>query len=90
MPLCLMVKYELAFEFRSKVEQIEGCKVSKVIEIKSGELLQYWVDCPTELEEQITDFAFMTFIRNPIFQKYYKGTKAFEKIAEKYLAENEN
>ena len=40
-PLCLTVKYALAFEFRALVERIADCKVKNVIEIKSGELLQY-------------------------------------------------
>lgn len=86
-PLCLTVKYALAFEFRALVEQIPDCKIKNVIEIKSGELLQYLIGCPQEKENQIVDLAFMTWIKNPVFQKYYHNTKAFQNIAEKYVAE---
>src|SRR6185503_8585690 len=86
-PLCLTVKYALVFEFRALVEKEPDCKVRNVIEIKSGELLQYWIDCPKEKDNLITDMAFMTWIKNPIFQKYYHHTEAFKEIAEKYIEE---
>lgn len=86
-PLCLTVKYALAFEFRSLVEQMKDCKIKNVIEIKSGELLQYWIECPKEKENEITDMAFMTWIKNPVFQKYYHNTKAFKEIADTYVLE---
>jgi hypothetical protein len=86
-PLCLTVKYALAFEFRALVERMQDCKVKNVIEIKSGELLQYWIECPKEKENEITDMAFMTWIKNPVFQKYYHDTRAFQEIAEKYVSE---
>jgi hypothetical protein len=86
-PLCLTVKYALAFDFRALVEQMQDCKIKNVIEIKSGELLQYWIDCPKEKENDITDMAFMTWIKNPVFQKYYHDTRAFKEIAEKYVTE---
>lgn len=86
-PLCLTVKYALAFEFRALVERIADCKVKNVIEIKSGELLQYCIECPKEKENEITDMAFMTWIKNPVFQKYYHDTRAFQEIADKYVSE---
>lgn len=85
-PLCLTVKYDLASEFRSLVES-EGCKIRNVIEIQSGKLIQYWIDCPKEKENLVTDMAFMTWIKNPVFQKYYHATKAFEAISENYITE---
>ena len=33
-PLCLTVKYALAFEFRALVEKMQDCKIKNVIEIK--------------------------------------------------------
>lgn len=86
-PLCLTVKYALAFEFRALVERMQDCKIKNVIEIKSCELLQYWIECPKEKENEITDMAFMTWIKNPVFQKYYHDTRAFQEIAEKYVSE---
>lgn len=86
-PLCLIVKYELSSEFVSKVNSEKDCKVQKVIEILNCKMLQYWIDCPKEKERLITDYAFMTWIKNPVFQKYYHGTKAFDEIAEQYIAE---
>jgi len=80
MPFVVMVKYKLHLDFRSLVEQLPGCKVVKVIEIKTCELLQYWFDCPKGAEQQINDMAFMTFIKNPEFQKYYKDSTAFQKL----------
>ena len=75
-----VVKYQLHGEFRRLVEQLPSCKVVKVIEMKTCELLQYWIECPKESEEQINNMAFMTFIKNPEFQTYYKGTKAFQEL----------
>jgi len=86
-PLCLTVRYALAFEFRALVEQLQCCKIKNVIEIKSCELLQYWIECPKEKENEVTDMAFMTWIKNPVFQKYYHNTRAFQEIAEKYVSE---
>ena len=40
-----------------------------------------------EKENDITDMAFMTWIKNPVFQKYYHDTRAFKEIAEKYVTE---
>ena len=86
--LCLTVKYHLAFEFRKLVERIKDCNINNVIEIKSGELLQYWIECPKEKENEITDMAFMTWIKNPVFQKYYNDTIEFQEIAENYISEH--
>lgn len=87
-PLCLRVKYELLNEFVNKVNS-EGCKIEKVIELLNCKMLEYWINCPKEKEELITDFAFMTWIKNPVFQKYYHGSKSFEKIAEQYIIDLE-
>lgn len=89
-PLVLTVIYKLAPEFSSKVSAEEGCTIKDVIEIKSCKFLQYWIDCPEDKVNMITDWAFMTWIKNPVFQKYYHGTKAFEEIAEEYIKEREN
>lgn len=90
LPIAFNVKYELMNEFRRLVEAHPDCKVKNVIEIKTCRVIQYWIDCPKSLEALISDYAFMTWIANPVFQKYYHGTPAFEKIANKYIAENEN
>lgn len=86
-PLILTVTFNLSFEFKQLVDNEKDCEVIKVIEIRSGEYIQYWINCPKEKEKLITDYAFMTYIKNPVFQKYYVGTKAFDKIAEKYISE---
>lgn len=86
-PLCLRVKYELSAEFVLKVNSEKGCRVQKVIEILNCKMLEYWIDCPKEKENLITDYAFMTWIKNPVFQKYYHGSRAFEKIADDYISE---
>ena len=85
-PLCLRVKYELSNEFVQKVNSV-GCKIEKVIELLNCKMLEYWINCPKEKEELITDFAFMTWIKNPVFQKYYHGSKAFEDISQQYINE---
>lgn len=87
-PLILSVKYALMNEFLELVRR-EELEIKKVVELVNCEVLQYWIDCPKEKENLITDYAFMTFIKNPVFQKYYHGTKAFEEIAEKYIKERE-
>jgi len=83
-PLTLHVNYKLHLEFRALVEQQPGCRVTKVVELKCCELLHYWIDCPPEKEDDITHMAFMTWIRNPLFQECYSDTKAFQPIAEQY------
>jgi hypothetical protein len=84
--LCLRVKYELSNEFVQKVNS-EGCKIEKVIELLNCKMLEYWINCSKEKEELITNFAFMTWIKNPVFQKYYHGSKAFEDISQQYINE---
>lgn len=90
-PIELGVKYALANEFVSRVAQTDGCKIVNVVELKSGPdgVLIYHVDCDAGKEDLITDYAFMTWIKNPVFQKYYHGTKAFDKISEDYLKSRE-
>lgn len=89
-PLILSVKYELSGEFASKVNSEPGCKVTKVIEVLTCKMLQYWIDCPIDKHRIITSYAFMTWIKNPVFQKYYHGTKAFDLIADQYVKDQEN
>lgn len=78
--LALRTNYALSSDFIILVEQIDGCSIKNVIEIISNELLEYWIECPKEKEDLITEMAFMTFIKNTKFQKYYQNTKAFKKI----------
>ena len=82
------VKFELANYFRELAEK-EGCEIKNVCEIKSGEILQYWIICPKEKECIISDYAFQTWIKNPVFQKYYHHSKEFQKIADKYISDRE-
>lgn len=84
LPLCVNVRYELSSDFLDKVTGETGCKIANVVELISNTMLQYWVDCPKEKEEIIVEYGFMTWIRNPVFQKYYKASEAFKKIAEEY------
>ena len=85
--LCLTVKYDLAYDFKVLVQSVQGCKIKNVIEMKTGELIQYWIECPKEKENEITEMAFMTWVRNPVFQMYYHHSKAFQEIAERYISE---
>lgn len=85
--ICLSVRYQLANNFRSLVEALPNCKVQNVVEISNCKILQYIIDCPKEHEGVIVDYAFMTWIKNPVFQKYYGGTKEFDAIAEAYIKE---
>ncbi len=87
-PLCLPVNYELMDEFRSKVLAEEDCRIKNVIEMITCKVIQYIIECPKEKEKMILDWGFMTFIKNPKFQKYYLDSKNFQLIAEKYLQEH--
>lgn len=89
MPLCLRVKFELMNEFALKVGAEEDCKVVKVIELLTCKMIEYWIECPVEKDEKITEWAFMTWIKNPKFQKYYSDSENFKKIAEAYLIETQ-
>jgi len=86
-PLCLPTKYALSFKFRELVERNRDCKVINVIETKCMEVLTYIITCPDEKRELISDMAFMTWIKNPKFQKYFEETAEFKIIAAQYLAE---
>lgn len=83
-PLQLLVKYELMNEFALLVGSDRECKITKVIEVLTCKVIQYWIECPKEKEELIRDYAFMTWIRNPKFQKHYLETKAFIEIGKQY------
>jgi glutamine amidotransferase PdxT len=87
-PLCLRVKSELSAKFRYLTEKT-GAKIRNVFGI-SKDVIEYWIDCNEELENQITDYAFMTWIRNPVFQKYFQESETFQLIAEKYISEQLN
>jgi len=84
------IKYDLAADFRNLISNIEGCEIVKVIELESDFLLQYWIKSKEEDVEKISDMAFMTWIKNPEFQKYYQNSEAFQKIAEDYRIRNDS
>jgi len=67
------VRLALMNEFREKAI-FEGCKVVNVIELIRNAVILFILEIPDGKEELITDFAFMTFIKNPKFQKYYELT----------------
>jgi hypothetical protein len=79
-PLGLFVYSPLAFAFRGLVERMAECKIKHIIELKSGQLLQYWIECPANKEDEIKEMAFMTWIKNPVYQKYYQDTSAFKEL----------
>lgn len=89
-PNIFNVNYNLSSEFVQKVNSEKDCKIEKVIEILTCKVLQYWIICPKEKEAEISDYAFMTWIKNPVFQKYYHGSEAFEKIKNDYIKSREN
>lgn len=89
-PVEIFVNYELSDECRKLIQALPDCSIVKVIEIVSCKVLSFWVKCPKELEPEISDMAFMTFIKNPVFQRRYHGTKAFEIISERYVKSKEN
>lgn len=69
------VRYALRCEFRRLVEG-EGCKIVNVIETISRQVITYIIDVPDDKVKIVEDYAFMTFITNEAFQKYYKITPA--------------
>ncbi len=83
----LSVKEELAYHFKIKAENI-GAKFLKVVQPCKG-ILYYIIEADKSIHNQISDLGFMTFIKNPVFQKYYHGTDEFNKIAEQYIYERE-
>ena len=86
--LSLHINYALHSNFRQRLSEI-GIKVLNTVEVVNSKVLMYIIDCPKELESDVTDLAFMTWIKNPVFQKYYHGTKEYEAIKEAYLLERE-
>jgi hypothetical protein len=68
--ISVFVNHKMADQF---VEKANGasCKILNVSEWISNELLEYIIECPETKTEYILELAFMTFISNPKFQKYY-------------------
>jgi hypothetical protein len=71
-------KIRLALNLGHWLRRCKDCKIKNVIEIKSGELLQYWIECPKEKEKNY-GYAFMTWIKNPSFQSLSR-TRAFQEM----------
>jgi hypothetical protein len=69
-PQIFNVRHALMGQFINLALQ-EGCKQQKVIEIIGRQLIQYWLIVPDGKQSLINDLAFMTWIKNPRFQKYY-------------------
>jgi hypothetical protein len=67
----VMVQYKRADHFVEKVKVETDCTIISVREWLSNELLQYVIECPLLKKDYITELAFMSFISNPKFQKYY-------------------
>lgn len=85
--LHLFVNYALSSDFVNKVNSEGFGYIKNVFEIISCELLQYWIECPQCKVEIITEYAFMTFIRNPKFQKHYADSSNYKPIGEQYNQE---
>jgi hypothetical protein len=81
-PQVFNVRHALMGQFLSLAQQ-EGCTQQKVIEIICRQMIQYWLIVPEGKEELIHDMAFMTWIKNPVFQKYYDlNEKVIQQIRE--------
>lgn len=87
MPTGFMVNYALVYEFRNLVEQDRRCKVINVTEVVSEKVSYVEIRYPKEKGALISDYAFMTWISNPVFQRYYHESKVYQMIAEKYINE---
>jgi hypothetical protein len=83
-PIELIVNYALHLEFRTKVQALPNCRVLRIFEIKCNELILYWIEAPDKLDDYIVKLAFMTFIKNPEFQKHYSECSAFKRIADEW------
>lgn len=68
----VMVNLCLADQFIEKIRLESDCKIINVREWISGQLLQYYIECPDHKREYILELGFMTFVSNPEFQKYYE------------------
>lgn len=68
------VQYKLAYEFQRKAVEM-GCKYFNMTEHIHMELLFCDLEVPKSKLELLDDMAFMTFISNPKFQKYYELDK---------------
>ena len=80
---------DLMYAFRENIDALPNCKVVNVIAVNPM-LMIYIIEAAPSMEEKIQDYAFMTWIKNPLFQKYYKDYEAYKKIAEAYLIETTN
>lgn len=76
--ISLFVNSKLSSAFRDKVNEQQRCSIKNVLEIIRGELLEYWIECPSEKIEHLTELAFMTFIKNKELQKYYANHRDFK------------
>jgi hypothetical protein len=83
-PLELWINFKLADEFRWLVKADKDCKIINELEVIRDECLIFIIECPDEKKESLIEYAFMTHIKNPDFQKYYKESDAYKEIAEEY------
>lgn len=84
----LSVREELSYQFQCLTEKLGGVKFLNVVQPCKG-ILYHIIEADKSIHNQITDYAFMTFIKNPVFQKYYHGTDEFKNISEQYINERE-
>ena len=60
--LILPIFFNCHNEFCLDIKRLRECKIVKVREIKTCELLEYWIECPPELEQKVTEMGCNTFI----------------------------
>jgi hypothetical protein len=62
---------------------VAGCHIVNQIELRSGAdgTIMFHIECHPKDEAYLADLGFMTYIRNPKFQKYYSDTDEFKNIA---------
>ena len=72
---------DISAECRWLIEKAGG-KIINTVGTLDPNIILLIVEYPPELEAQIADYAFMTWISNPAFQKYYLESKAWQDYSE--------
>lgn len=83
----LAVYPPLEQDFRELVQKENG-KITWNTEIIMGKWVILFIEVDNSKNELINDMAFMTFVKNPKFQKYYTNSENYKKIANEYITNN--
>jgi hypothetical protein len=77
------VRYQLAGDFTQAIKKIPH-RIAYAGQF-GADLMYYEIEADNDSHNIIADYAFMTNVANPVFQKYYHDSPAYKIIAKEYV-----